>query len=58
MDDLYLARMGNAQFQCQPEMVGPLHQAGYSIYRYVEKELTAQEIAAIVRHQEELYAND
>lgn len=57
MDDLYLARMGNTQFECQPQMVGPLSTAGYEIYRFVEVKMTKQEIEKVAKEWEDYAIN-
>lgn len=56
MDDLYLVRQGNTQFQCQPDMVEHFYQAGYDIYRYEVVKMTKKEIEAVAKEQRELYA--
>lgn len=57
MDDLFLARMGSMQFQCQPQLVGPLSDAGYTIFKYVQVELTADEINRIRKQEEQVEAH-
>lgn len=56
MEDLYLVKSGNMQFQCQPEMVGHFANAGYEIYRYEIVRMTQKEINAVVRTQEAINA--
>lgn len=51
MDDLYLARKGNMQMQCQPELVKPLSDAGYTIFKYVTVEMTAEEINKVAKER-------
>lgn len=56
MDDLFLARKGNLQLQCQPEMVKALSDAGYKLYRYITVEMTSEEIESIAKeHEVEAY---